>query len=77
MTILEKIKEYFLNCEIGEIFTRNEIIEMIHKEYGINKSSIIPSDYCYNISNKGKEADKNLKNFNLFLWVERGVYKYV
>ncbi|CAM3473391.1 DUF7225 domain-containing protein [Parendozoicomonas haliclonae] len=40
--------------ESGKLkFTRSEIIELVHRKENINKDSIIPSDYCYNRTNKG------------------------
>ncbi len=42
--------------------TRQEIIEMIRGKYETKESSIIPSDYCYNMTNKGIPEDQHLQN---------------
>ena len=72
LTIEAKVLSTFEGKE-GERFTRSEIIEMVVKKFpGTNKSSVIPSDYCYNKINNGI----NFK-FHVFEWVTRGVYKYL
>lgn len=77
MTIIEKVRDTFINCEIGTVYLRSEIIEMVHSKHGINRSSIIPSDYCYNLVNKGKLANSELDKFKIFEWISRGKYKYL
>ncbi len=76
-TILELIEQTFSNYPIGTLFTRDEIIHTIYVKHGINKSSIIPSGYCYNITNLGKQADKEMNKFYIFEYVLRGKYKYL
>ena len=54
-------------------FTRQKIKEMVAQEYpGTKMSSIMPSDYCYNMRNEGSDTE-----FLLFQWMKRGVYKYL
>ena len=53
------------------------ILEKVHSQYCINRSSIIPSDYCYNMTNKGKQANKKLNDFKILLSIKHGEYKYV
>lgn len=77
MTIIEKVRETFSKCEPGTIFTRSEIINMVKTKYSVNEGSIIPSDYCYNLVNKGKLADASLEKFKIFEWLSRGKYKYL
>lgn len=77
MTAIEKVKNTFVDCEQGTIYTRSEIISMAKTKYGINEGSVIPSDYCYNMVNKGKSADATLERFNIFEWISRGKYKYL
>ena len=48
---------------------------MVSAKFQRNPGSIIPSDYCYNKTNKGKTGV--LVAFNLFLWKKRGLYEYV
>ena len=75
MTILDKVRDTFKNTEIGTILTTAEIKHMVYLKFNTNKSSVIPSDYSYNMTNKGITG--KLENFNLFIQLKRGVYKYV
>ena len=75
MTILDEVKETFKNTPIGEVFTTAQIKYKVHLHFGTNQSSVIPSDYCYNMTNKGKIG--KLEHFNLFIQLKRGLYKYV
>ncbi len=56
----------------GEILTSKQIKNMLKLKFNTNLSSIIPSDYCYNRTNKGI-------NFNqhLFIKINRKEYKYL
>jgi hypothetical protein len=75
MTILDEVRETFKNTALGTELTTAEIKEMVHMKFGRNKSSVIPSDYSYNMTNKGKIG--NLKDFNIFIQLKRGLYKFV
>lgn len=75
MTIFDKVRKSFANCEIGEVFTTQEIISKVHTDFGVNPDSIIPSDYCYNITNNGIY---NYENYlHIFEQIQRGKYKYL
>ncbi len=57
----------------GETFTRSEILNLIIEKYpGTNTRSLIPSDYCYNITNKGIPFQNHI-----FEQIEVGRYKYL
>lgn len=72
LTIEEKVLSTFAGKE-GETFKRHEIIDMVLKKYpGTNKDSVIPSDYCYNMTNNGIKF-----KFHVFELQSRGVYKYL
>ena len=75
MTILDEVRETFKNIELESEFTTYEIKEMVYLKFGRNKSSVIPSDYCYNMTNKGKVG--SLEKFNIFIQLKRGLYKFV
>ena len=75
MTILDEVRETFKNIEFGEEFTTLQIKEMVYKKFGRKYGSVIPSDYSYNMTNKGKVG--KLANFNIFIQIKRGEYKYV
>lgn len=69
-TIEEKVRKTFKGRE-DQIFRRQEIIKMVLEKYpSTNKLSVIPSDYCYNITNNGIKF-----HFHLFEWQSKGVYK--
>jgi hypothetical protein len=56
-TIQEKVIEAFQN-RIRKEFLRKEIIDLVVNQYpGTNRSSVIPSDYCYNMVNAGINFD--------------------
>ena len=74
VTVIDEVRETFKNTKIGEEFTTEEIKQMVHHKFGRTQGSVIPSDYSYNMTNKGKVG--SLKNFNIFLQVKRGLYKY-
>lgn len=59
--------------EKGNTFKRNEIITLVHEKTGANRSSIIPSDYCYNRRNRGIKFPQMC----LFERLETGNYKYL
>lgn len=79
MTILEKVKSTFLDCKPGQTFSRREIVDMVKSKYPTDdfaRSSIIPSDYCYNRINKGKLDNPDLLDFNIFSYADKGEYTY-
>ena len=75
MTVLEKVRETFLSVPIGTEFSTAEIKQMVSLKFKTNPNSVIPSDYSYNMSNKGKIG--SLESFNIFIQIKRGLYKYV
>ncbi len=53
MKIKDKVLSVFQD-RIGQNFSREEIIDLVVIAYpGTNRSSVIPSDYCYNLINVG------------------------
>ena len=71
--IPDQYRKCFADTPVGTILTRQEIIERMGKLFGTNPGSIIPSDYCYNMTNEGKPNDSS----NFFMRVDTGKYKYV
>lgn len=70
-TILGKIKSIFSYKSNG-IYKRKEIIDMVVEKFPeTNPTSVIPSDYCYNIINK----DSNSFTTHLFEFLGAGNYK--
>lgn len=75
MTILDEVRATFKNTEIGTELTTAEIKQMVHLKFGRTPGSVIPSDYSYNMTNKGKVG--SLENFNIFIQIKRGLFKFV
>lgn len=75
-TIIDEIKQTFEDVEIGTIFTTSEIKAMVSKKFGRNEGSIIPSDCCYNMTNKGI-IGTSFEHFNIFMQIGWGKYIYV
>ena len=73
MTIIEQFRECLKVIPLGTQLTRQEIIEMIRRKYETKKSSIIPSDYCYNMTSKGIPEG----HVSFFLNIGKGLYEYV
>ena len=73
MKITDLIKETFKDNIKGTVFTRKEIIKKVIEKYNnVNEGSIIPSDYCYNRTNKGIEFSKKPR---LFYFLGDGMYE--
>ncbi len=75
MSIIEEVRETFKCVEVGTEFTTKQIKDMVNKKFGRTYGSVIPSDYSYNMKNKGKVGA--LEDFNIFIQVKRGLYRYV
>ena len=72
MRIVEQIRECMKDVPLGTQLKRQEIIDRVVDRFHSNPDSIIPSDYCYNMTNKGKTGSTNF-----FLNVGTGEYEYV
>ena len=70
----QEIIATFSHADIGTVFSSSEIKQMVYERFGRNKSSVIPSDYCYNGFNFGIDYDKNA---HLFEFLENGKYRYL
>ena len=76
MSVIEQIRETFRDIPIGSVFTTSEIKHMVNARFGTNEGSVIPSDCCYNMTNKGIKGNA-FESFNIFIQIKYGVYKYV
>jgi 5-methylcytosine-specific restriction endonuclease McrBC GTP-binding regulatory subunit McrB len=63
MDIKEQIKKTFEDTVYRTKFTSKEINEKVNKKFGTDKQSVLPSDRCYNKTNKGLTFDKELHIF--------------
>ena len=69
--INDKIYSLFASNNLGVTLSRKQIIDMVITAFpGTQRSSVIPSDYCYNIVNAGITFDHHL-----FEYVEGSMYK--
>ena len=70
--IVEKVLKV-MEGKKNMIFRRRDIIELVLKMYPeTNPTSVIPSDYCYNLTNAGIPFKDHL-----FKYIERNKYKYL
>lgn len=72
----EKIAESCKGLKLGEIYEYGQIVDHVHRLTGIKRKSIIPSDYCYNITNRGADGSKFKKWPRLFTYEDKK-YKYL
>jgi hypothetical protein len=73
MNIFDKILSSMKNQEY-KIFSCEEIIDIVIDYYpDTNRSSVIPSDYCYNMINKGIKFRKDNRLFEN----HGGEYRYL
>ncbi|MEK5232775.1 hypothetical protein MHB42_13490 [Lysinibacillus sp. FSL K6-0232] len=70
-TIYEQLKEALVGRE-GDIITATAIKGLLEKKYGVNKSSVLLSDYCYNRYNEGVLFTKHL-----FQYIDHNMYQYL
>ena len=67
-TIENLINEYGTHHKVS----RQELLELLESTFGTNRKSVIPSDYCYNRTNKGIEFSKSTR---LLLFLGDGMYE--
>jgi hypothetical protein len=73
-TILEEVEEYVSLLREGEVITTKQFKKNLSISNNRSEGSYIPSDYCYNRTNKGINYETQP---HYFLYVKRGLYKYV
>lgn len=73
-TVTEEMRECLKGYAHGTIFTTAEIKEMVFARFQREKNSVLPSDHCYNYTNKGIKPDSDDK---FFMRIKHGEYKYV
>jgi len=72
----DRIREAFKNTPLKTHLTTGEIKHKL-KTAGMEEGSIIPSDYCYNRTNKNFGCNKDGAAFCIFEYVRRGEYQYL
>lgn len=79
MTNIDKVRIAMKKKQLGAVFNRNDIFEMVKNEFpndNVKKGSINPADYCYNLINLDKLNNKSLLDFNIFE-SQNNMYKYL
>lgn len=74
MKIADEVIETFKNEALHTIFTRSEVVDKVYARFKRNKTSIIPSDYCYNRYNDGINLKTHLC---LFRYTSDKRYEYL
>ncbi len=74
MSILEEIDEFVKSMPTDYEFSTRWFKTKLSQEYNRSMDSYIPSDYCYNRKNNGIDYKKQT---HYFLYISRGIYKYV
>ena len=70
-TIKEQIKEYSVN-HLNQTFSTDDIKKELNEKYATPFNSVIPTDYCYNCTNKGINFDLSTRFFEK---IEGGLFK--
>lgn len=73
MQIVEEIEEFLSELPIGYVFPTSWFKDELTKRYKRPRYCYIPSDYCYNRTNKGIKYENQP---HYFLYLERGKYQY-
>lgn len=61
ISIRDRMDTLFAANNIHQTLSRKQIIDMVLAAFpGTNETSVIPSDYCYNITNKGVKFEHHL-----------------
>lgn len=70
VSIADKVWNSFKSHQ-GKVFSRKEAVDMVLAAYpGTNRTSVLPSDYCYNIVNRGIPF-----RTHFFEYIDGGSYK--
>ncbi len=74
MSVIEEIEQFLSSMPLNHEFSRKWFKTELSKQFNRSEDSYIPSDYCYNRTNKGVKYDRQP---HYFLHIGRGKYKYV
>jgi hypothetical protein len=73
----ERISEACKGLALGEVYNYGQIVHYVHQVTLISESSIVPSDYCYNKTNKGADGKRFTKWPRLFVYEDDDSYRYL
>lgn len=71
--IADQLRECLKEVPLGTRINRQEIIDLLHGEFGTKSSSVNPRNYCHNMTNKGIAGN----HAAFFLNVGTDLYEYV
>lgn len=74
MGIKEEIEQFLSSIPLNHEFSTRWFKAELSKQFNRSEDSYIPSDYCYNKTNKGVKYDRQP---HYFLHIVRGKYRYV
>lgn len=69
-----EIEQFLSSMPLNHEFSRKWFKTELSKQFNRSEDSYIPSDYCYNRTNKGVKYDRQP---HYFLHIGRGKYRYV
>ena len=72
--IQEEIEQFLSSMPLNHEFSRKWFKTELGRQFNRSEDSYIPSDYCYNRTNKGVKYDRQP---HYFLHIGRGKYQYV
>ena len=73
MTIYEQVKKV-MEGKKGMVVTSGFIKNELRNKLGVNTSSVVPSDFCYNRVNDGIGFRKDNR---IFKYIRRNAYEYI
>lgn len=73
----EKIAEACKELTVGEIYDTAEIRQHILARTDVMEGSILPRDYCYNVTNKGADGNRFITWPRLFEHINKTSYRYL
>lgn len=74
MGIKEEIEQFLSSIPLNHEFSTRWFKAELSKQFKRSETCYIPSDYCYNRTNKGVKYDRQP---HYFLHIGRGKYRYV
>ena len=74
MGIKEEIEQFLSSIPLNHEFSTRWFKAELSKQFKRSENCYIPSDYCYNRTNKGVNYDRQT---HYFLHIGRGKYQYV
>lgn len=74
MRVKEEIEQFLSSMPFNHEFSTKWFKTELSKQFNRSQDCYIPSDYCYDRTNKGINHEKQP---HYFLYISRGKYRYV